>query len=276
MRWTAAGVCALCSISMFAGCRSSNNRADLVEAELRTRERQIDELQEQLARERALNSAYDRDSRLRSSEPGTTPIVEGISPGMPIKSIEIGRGTGGVDEDGITGDEGVQIVVVPRDEDRAAIKLPGTLSVSVYEITPDGLKVPFTTWDVSSIALRGTWQSGLFGSGYHVRLRFRNQPTQNKLRLVVQFRTLDGRVLEADREIAIRVVQMASQQPIMISPMVSPMMVYPQPDLGRIGPPLTLDPTLLPQPNPVTSNRTSNAPPVELLSPIPFVDSPAP
>jgi len=261
---------------MFAGCRSSNNRADLVEAELRTRERQIDELQEQLARERALNSAYDRDSRLRSSEPGTTPIVEGISPGMPIKNIEIGRGTGGVDEDNITGDEGVQIVVVPRDEDRTAIKLPGTLTVSVYEVTPDGLKVPFTTWDVSSSALRGTWQSGLFGSGYHVRLRFRNQPTQNKLRLVVQFRTLDGRVLEADREISIRVVQMASQQPIFINPTITPMMVFPQPDLGPIGPPLTVDPTLLPQPNPVPTKRTSNAPPVELLSPIPFVDSPAP
>src|SRR5439155_5677955 len=115
-----------------------------------------------------------------------------------VKEIQLGRGTGGIDEDKVPGDEGIQVVLVPRDIDARAIKAPGTLRVTALEITPEGIKVPLSTLDVSANKLRQSWRSGLLSTGYHVTLPWQTVPRTEKLRIVAQFMPLEGGAFEAE------------------------------------------------------------------------------
>jgi hypothetical protein len=123
---------------------------------------------------------------------------------LPPKDITLGRGTGGVDDDRLPGDEALQLVVVPRDEDGNPVRIVGTLYVTVWEITPSGVKIPLSSWEVNSLDLRRTWRSGLLGSGYFVLLPWKKWPTQERLRVAVQLGLADGRLYEADKDISIR------------------------------------------------------------------------
>src|SRR5688500_8073620 len=132
-----------------AGCRS---RSDLVEAELRTKERELRELRGELMRAETMNEALEntlKDQRCADPVRGH-PAVLRPGPASQVKDVQLGRGTGGIDEDRVAGDEGLQVVLVPRDVDGSAVKAPGTLKVTALEITPEGLKAPLSTWDVSA------------------------------------------------------------------------------------------------------------------------------
>src|SRR5262249_17875783 len=153
-------------------------RSDLVEAELRTKERMLRETKEELDRSRLMNDALERDflRRQHGQPPGPNDVL--LSP----KDIVLGNGTGGVDEDLKPGDEALQVVVVPRDEDRNPVRVVGSLSIAAWEITPTGIKIPLSTWEVSATDLRRTWKGGLIGSGYHVVLNWKKLPVNERLR----------------------------------------------------------------------------------------------
>ncbi|MCE9530591.1 MAG: hypothetical protein K8T89_05595 [Planctomycetes bacterium] len=228
MRIAATILWLLIPLLVVPGCRSSR-RGDLVEAELRTKERQLREANSELERTRLVNESLEREFLQRKGgASGTDTSV--LSP----KSIVLANGTGGVNDDRQPGDEAFQVVVVPKDEDGNPVRALGTLMVSVWEIMPGGVKVPLNTWDVSALDLRRTWKSGLLGSGYHVVLHWKKLPRQERLRVAVQFTTPNGQVYETDKDITIK---------LMAEP----------PPLDRI-PPLPLDegptvpimPTLLP------------------------------
>lgn len=202
------GVLALTVLA--AGCR---NRSDLVEAELRGREREVSQLRSDLQRSEALN--YAMESELRSRAGGSVPfpppgeIIDRPLALMAntIQRIELGRGTGGTDEDKWPGDEALTVVITPRDGDGSALKVPGHLVVKAFEVSMEGLKVPMGKWEVSSADLQKTWRSGVFGSGYFVKLPWRNWPNSEKLRVVAQFATLpDNRWFEADKDVTIRLM----------------------------------------------------------------------
>ncbi len=181
-----------------AGCR--NARSDLVEAELRTKERMLRETKDELDRARLINEALERDfiQRQQGQSPDANSAL--LSP----KDIVLANGTGGVDDDRVPGDEALQVVVVPRDEDGHPVRAVGVLSIAAWEIVPGGVKVPLSTWEVNAHDLRRTWKSGLLGSGYHVVVPWKKLPTQNRLRVAVQLQLTDGRTYEADKDISIR------------------------------------------------------------------------
>src|SRR5438067_2254233 len=196
------------SLAGAAGCRS---RSDLVEAELRTKDRQLREAQGELMRSETMNEALENTLRdQRAVQPGIRPGVAG--PLGLVKDVQLGRGTGGVDEDQVPGDEGIMVVLVPRDIDGTPIKAPGTLRVTALEITQEGMKVPLSTWDVSANKLRQSWRSGLLSTGYHVTLPWQTLPRMEKLRIVAQFQPLEGGVFEAERDVTIR-LGAAGQRP---------------------------------------------------------------
>jgi hypothetical protein len=208
-----------------AGCRAP--RSDLVEAELRTKERMLRETREELDRSRLINEALEQDYLRRQ---------QGLPPGpnnpalLSPKDIVIGNGTGGVDDDLKPGDEALQVVVVPRDEDRNPVRALGTLNVAVWEITPTGVKIPLSTWEVNASDLRRTWKSGLIGSGYHVVLPWKKLPTQERLRIAAQLTLPDGRLFEADKDVPIRPL------PQTLPPPMEKMPLIPGPESGPIIP----------------------------------------
>jgi hypothetical protein len=176
-----------------------NKRYDLLEAELRTRERELLETRAQLEQARNLNRAYVQQPQL----PGT-PVSATAPVYIPVKEVALARGTGGVDEDGVPGDEGLMVVVAPRDEDGAAVKVPARVEVAAWQVTPDGIKHPIGSWSLPPEKVRPTWRSGFVSTGYFVAVPWQTYPTQEKVRVAVRLTTLDGRAFETDKDITVK------------------------------------------------------------------------
>jgi hypothetical protein len=187
------------------GCRN----CDLVEAELRSRENDLRELRADLARAESHNEALVRE--LSSIRQGTAAKIspELASQTYTLKQITLGRGTGGVDEDDCPGDDALQVVLEPCDGDGHTIKAPGSAHIEAWEINAQGLKTPLSTWDLAPEQLRHTWRSGLLSTGYFITLPWKNWPSSEKLRVIVRFTLIDGRLFEADKDVTIRLTPAA-------------------------------------------------------------------
>ncbi len=228
------------------GCRN----CDLVEAELRTRERELREAREELQHTELLNEALRRE--IHTLRPGAACPVspEFASQMYTLKEIVLGRGTGGYSSDCRPGDEALQVVVEPRDPDGQAIKAPGSLHVEAVQISPQGLKSPLSAWDIPPAKLRRTWQNGLLSTGYYVVLPWKVRPTSNKLRVTARFTLADGRLFEADKDVTVR---LPPEPKVPAGPVLVPDgPVLPFPGPVEVEP---LPPNLLPAPRKMTPSE---------------------
>jgi hypothetical protein len=218
-----------------AGCRHT----DLVEAELRTRERELREVTAQLHVTEGQNEALEREvSGLRQGSSAKIP-PELAAQVYTVRAIALGRLTGGTDDDGRGGDKALQVVLEPRDPDGQIIKAPGTLYIEALQISEEGLKVPLSSWEVPPGELRATWRSSLFGVGYFVILPWKVPPSTEKLRVVARLTLADGRLFEADRDIRVRLPAV----PAAPAPVLEPVHPFPE-----ASPPLLPVPRAAPKP----------------------------
>ena len=183
------------------GCRS-NKKYDLIEAELRTRERELTETRAALEQARALNHALGQGCAAPAAVP--VPAMSTGSAGFGIQQIALGRGTGGVDDDAIVGDESLMVVIVPTDTDKSAVKVPAQASIAAFEINQQGLKTPIGSWEITPEQLRRTWRSGLLATGYFVPLSWQRYPCTERVRIAVRLVTASGQAFEADRDVTVR------------------------------------------------------------------------
>jgi hypothetical protein len=237
-------------IASAAGCRSDNGQ--LVESQLRARETDVKLLRGELDRAHAVNQGLQTELESVHGGPGgaSLPGDRPAGSAYPIRSITLGRQTGGYDSGEGPGDQSLQVVVEPRDADDQTIKAPAVLTVQALEVTPEGVKRPLSTWEVGEDELRRTWRSGFLSTGYVVVLPWKMWPTTEKLRVVVQMRTADGRVFEADKDVTVRLAPGARHS-------------SPSPTL----PP----PTLVPTPKPADSEPSGPVlEPAQLLRPSPM------
>jgi hypothetical protein len=195
-RWS---VCLLVTIhfTLLIGCKP-NKRYDLIEAELRTRERELADTRTALEQARNLNRAYAQQSVGAEPTPPNAPTY------VPVKEITLARGTGGVFGESATGDDGLMVVVVPRDEDGAAVKVPARLEIAAWEITSAGLKNPIGNWSVPAEKVRPTWRSGFISTGYFVVVPWQSHPSTDRIRVAIRLTTLDGRAFETDKDIYVK------------------------------------------------------------------------
>ena len=197
-------------LCLLGGCHN----CDLVEAELRTRESELREMHDELARAEAQNEAFLRE--LRAVRQGGFPVLsaEQASQMYTLKEVVLGRGTGGYDDDDCPGDEALRVVLEPRDGDGHTIKAPGALHVDALEVSREGIKTPLSSWDLSPDQLRKTWHSGLLSAGYTVVLPWKSWPASEKVRVVARFTLLDGRTFEADKDVTIRLTPEMRRKPL--------------------------------------------------------------
>ncbi len=191
-------------VALSAGCHS-NSRSELLEAELRTRELQVNNLRCELNRLEAYNDSLQREVHGIHG-----PVDPRFSPAdsaqvLGLRSIALGRGTGGLDEDGRPGDEALQVLVEPKDTDGHTVKVPGTLFVQALGVTPEGLKQVQSSWEIPPDELRRTWKSGLLSTGYSLVLPWKTWPSTEKVRVVARLILADGRAFEAEKDITVRV-----------------------------------------------------------------------
>src|SRR5947209_570151 len=181
-------MCVLAVLALAAASCRPNKRYDLIEAELRTKDRELADTRAALEQTKNLNRAYEQQLRYPGA-PGSPPPTAGPPTTIPVRDITLGRGTGGFDEDGLPGDEALMVVIVPQDLDGSAVKVPSGAVVSAFEVLPNGLKNPIGNWDVPPDKLRPTWRWGLFGSGYHITLPWQTYPATDRPRVVVRLTT---------------------------------------------------------------------------------------
>src|SRR5262249_28673846 len=120
-----------CIVFLAGGCRQNR---DLTEAELRSKERDLYTLRDELSRSEAFNEALRREvvSLRGGSTANLGPGAAGQS--YAVTTVTLGRQTGGYDADDIPGDEALQVLLEPKDPDGHTIKAPGTVEVQAFEI----------------------------------------------------------------------------------------------------------------------------------------------
>jgi hypothetical protein len=266
------------------GCRNS----DLVEAELRSRDRELRHLRGELTSAEWENQAL-------------THVLQGIRQGSPIspelasqiytiRQITLGRQTGGYDRDDKHGDDALQVVVEPRDCDGHVLKAPGALHVEAMEINAEGVKLPLSAWDLGPEEVRRSWRSGLLTTGYVAILPWQKWPSFEKVRVVVRFILADGRLFEADKDIRVRLLPAAARQlptvteplgpavPGTPRPLPAPQKIEPAPSpknqawwlpAGNDG--KTIQASLITEPD---EEEPSLADAVKLLKPVPLSSEP--
>jgi len=116
--------------------------------------------------------------------------------------------TGGYNMDGQAGDEGIVIVVRPRDAEGRLIEAPAPVTVVVLDPALSGEAARVARWDFTAEEVAA--RCGRSGDGEGIRLEMvwpADPPQHDRLHLFVRYRTDDGRALEADREIRIERIE---------------------------------------------------------------------
>ncbi|QGJ69719.1 Hypothetical protein PBC10988_14060 [Planctomycetales bacterium 10988] len=111
------------------------------------------------------------------------------------------RLTGGWDSDGFPGDEGIMVVVEPRDPSGKLLKIPGEIG---FVVTAGEETEGLDRWDFTSENSVQYYKKTLFGEGYHFQLPWSQQPPNTEeLTLHARFITADGRELRTAQAIKI-------------------------------------------------------------------------
>lgn len=189
------------------GCR----RSDLVEQELRARDVQYREALQELMRSEATVDNLRRENDVLRAGSGLSPELAAAN--FSVRKLVIGRGTAGVDNDRIPGDEVLTVWIEPRDADDHTMKAPGYLQIAVLEINSNGSKTLLSTWDIDPERLRCSWKQGLLSIGYEIVLPWQTPPRVENIRVAAKWTLPDGRCFEADKDIKVKLVPGALLRP---------------------------------------------------------------
>jgi hypothetical protein len=112
--------------------------------------------------------------------------------------------TGGADFDRQPGDEGLNIVLEPRNAADEYVPQAGAVSVVVLDPAKEGEAARIARWDFTLTATQQKLQSTSAAKGIRLEMPWpASPPTANQLKLFVRYETADGRRLQTDRDIYI-------------------------------------------------------------------------
>jgi hypothetical protein len=144
----------------------------------------------------------ERDTGGMSARPARTRMASRSASAEPftpsgdsrqVASIVLDRIlTGGISEESGSGDQGILVVVEPRDRKGRTIDAPAEMSVVVIDPAVEGDAARVARWDFTpaeTAALTTVWPA--------------DPPAHNKLHLFVRYVTADGRKLQAERPIEV-------------------------------------------------------------------------
>ncbi len=132
---------------------------------------------------------------------GASTAVEGV----PTKLVINKRLTGGLDRDGRNGDEGVLVVVEPRDAQGRLVKTAGDVSIVVMDPALEGAAQRVARWDFAAEEVPGHYQRTPLGEGLRFQLAWpADPPKHSQVQLFVRYTTADGTKINADVPIDVR------------------------------------------------------------------------
>jgi hypothetical protein len=112
--------------------------------------------------------------------------------------------TGGIGTTGHAGDEGLLVVVEPRDFSGKIIFVPADISVALLDPALMGEQARLARWDFSADQAQGLIRAGS-QPGIHLQLPWVATPAHDRLKVFVRYTTRDGRKLQAERLVAVAV-----------------------------------------------------------------------
>ena len=110
--------------------------------------------------------------------------------------------TGGIGTGSRPGDEGLLVVVEPRDFGGNIVNAPGDISVALLDPALTGEQARLARWDFAAAETQGMIRTGS-QPGIHLRLPWTSTPAHDRLKVFVRYTTRDGRKLQAERLIAV-------------------------------------------------------------------------
>lgn len=186
---------------LLPACRTGGK--DKLETTIRQRDQRIIQLQEDIDKLAGYNLALQTEVRIMRGQPLPS-ACDPFTPLYPVRSVVVGRATAPIDEDRLPGDEGVQVVLEPRDADGKLQRAPASGSVTILEVDSQGLKSPIGTWDYTPDQMRSSWKQGLLTSGFVLNCLWQACPKSDRVKILASFTMEDGRRFEAEKELAIK------------------------------------------------------------------------
>ena len=105
-----------------------------------------------------------------------------------VKRIQIGSYTGGVDTDGKPGDDGVKVLLEPRDAQDSTIKAAGDVTVQLYDLAAPPAQNLLAACHYTPEELAGKWTNGFLSQYFIFECPWgRNVPRHNQITVRVTF-----------------------------------------------------------------------------------------
>jgi len=122
-----------------------------------------------------------------------------------VESIHLNpRLTGGADFDGQPGDDGICVLVEPRNRSGGFVPEAARVSIVLLDPARTGEDARLARWDLDAEAVAESLQTDSLDRGLLLRLPWQGDlPERSRAHLFVRYVTADGRKVEADREIRI-------------------------------------------------------------------------
>jgi len=112
--------------------------------------------------------------------------------------------TGGNNADGQRGDEGITLLVEPRDAAGRLVLAAAPISVVMLDGALSGEAARVARWDFTAEETRAMYRKTPLAEGFYLEMFWpATAPTHENLHLFVRYTTADGRKLEADRPIEV-------------------------------------------------------------------------
>lgn len=187
-----------------AGC-ASRGQMDILESRLRQQEDSITQLQGQLSTSQSQLQAARRESddlKTQLADGTRTARLEQVSALGQVEAIELNRYlTGGLDRDGVPGDELLSVLIVPTDSQGNLVKAPGAVSVTLFDLSKPEAQQRIGRWEFSPQKSESLWVSGFLGSGYVIRVPWQEPPQSKNLLVHARLKTIDGRQFDTSQSI---------------------------------------------------------------------------
>lgn len=121
-----------------------------------------------------------------------------------VKSVTLSRRTGGWNSDGKPGDEGISVVVEPRNARGEVVATAGTVSVVLMDPAAEGDARRFARWDFPADAAGALFRSAASGGsgGMHLELSWpESPPAHSKLEVFVRYTTEEGQRFDVKKDL---------------------------------------------------------------------------
>jgi len=132
-------------------------------------------------------------------------VAETVEDPFRAVAVRFGKFTGGLATDGRPGDQRLKVVLEPLDAEGDVVKHAGSLELEVLDFAADQPQA-LADWKWTRQEFAKTWLSGLGLYAYVLKLDWPGgkPPASDRVLLRARFTTLEGEVLEAEREITLR------------------------------------------------------------------------